>query len=135
MILYGCPLHVTDDYDGPCYAGNKADNCIKVMAVWGVGAGVSPDTAAFTSVSAGSVPLSSHALFTPHMRPSTEGGFLTYPCVFPGCITKAISLDSVLAYICITDWPTDPSLPERTDPQCISPAAHAKSIRSVDWRR
>jgi hypothetical protein len=27
------------------------------------------------------------------MRPSTGGGFLTYPCVFPGCITKAISLD------------------------------------------
>ncbi|XP_056437472.1 DBH-like monooxygenase protein 2 homolog isoform X1 [Gadus chalcogrammus] len=39
MILYGCPLRVTDDYDGPCYAGNNADNCIKVMAVWGVGAG------------------------------------------------------------------------------------------------
>ena len=49
------------------------------------------------------------------MRPSTDGGFLTHPCVFPGCITKAISLDSVLAYICIThfDWPTDPSLPEK----------------------
>ena len=33
----------------------------------------------------------------------------------PGSITKAISLDSVLAHICITqsDWPTDPSLPEK----------------------
>ena len=50
-----------------------------------------------------------------YMRPSTDGGFLTYPCVFTGCITNTISLDSVLAYVCITqsDWPTDPSLPEK----------------------
>ena len=42
------------------------------------------------------------------MRPSTDVGFMTHPCVFLGCITKAISLDSVLAYICLTqsDWPT-----------------------------
>ena len=46
------------------------------------------------------------------MRPLTDGGFLTYPCVFPGCITKAISLDSVFTYRCMTrcDGPTDPSL-------------------------
>ena len=34
---------------------------------------------------------------------------------FPGCITKAISLVSVLAYFYITqsDWPTVPALPEK----------------------
>ena len=49
------------------------------------------------------------------MRPSTDGGFLTYPCVLPGCITKAISLGSVFAFICKTrsDWLMDPSLPEK----------------------
>ena len=38
-----------------------------------------------------------------------------YPCVFLGCITKAISLDSALVYICImrSDWLTGPSLPEK----------------------
>ena len=50
-----------------------------------------------------------------YMRTSTDGGLLTYPCVLPGCITKAILLDSVLAFICRTqsDWPTDPLLPEK----------------------
>jgi hypothetical protein len=50
-----------------------------------------------------------------YMRLSTEGGFLTYPCVFPGCITNAISLDSVFMYIYKTRsvWPSDQRLPEK----------------------
>ena len=45
----------------------------------------------------------------------TNGGFLTVVRVFLGWITKAISLDSVFAFICImrSDWLTDPSLPEK----------------------
>ena len=47
----------------------------------------------------------------------TDGGFLTVVRVrvFLGWITKAISLDSVFAFICImrSDWLTDPSLPEK----------------------
>ena len=39
---------------------------------------------------------------------SVDGwGFLTHPFDFPGCIAKAILLDNVFAYICVTrsDWP------------------------------
>ena len=45
-------------------------------------------------------------LHSQYLRPSTDGRFLTYPRVFPGCITKAI---------CATrsDWSTAPSLPEK----------------------
>ena len=61
-----------------------------------------------------------------YMRPLTDGGFLMYPCVFPGCITKAISLDSVLANICITqsDWPTDSSLPEKLNISKLFDSGH-----------
>ena len=85
-----------------------------------------------------------------YLRPLTDGGFLTYPCVFPGCITKAIC-DSVFAYICITqsDWPTDLSLPEKFNisqlidagngadrtRNAISRAPRAKSFRSINGRR
>ena len=50
-----------------------------------------------------------------YMRLSTDGGFLTYPCVLSGSNTNAISLDSVFMYICKTrsDLPKDPSLPEK----------------------
>ena len=90
--------------------------------------------------------------FTPrshYLRQSTDGGFRTYPCVFPGSITKEISLDSALPYICITRsyWLTDLSLPEKlnfsqlldardgaalTDgPTMHFKIGHVKSMRSV----
>ena len=60
------------------------------------------------------------------MCPWTDGGFLTYPCVLPCCITKAISLDIVLACTCITqsDWPTDPSLNEKLDVSKLFDSGH-----------
>ena len=67
--------------------------------------------------SSGSIkPVRYDALFTLHASVDGWGLFARgYPCFLLGCITKAISLDSVLAYICITqsDWLMDPSLPEK----------------------
>ena len=66
--------------------------------------------------------------FTPlaqDLRQSTDGGFVTHPCVFQGRITKAISLDSALAYICITRfyWLMVQSLPEKLNiSQLLTPA-------------
>ena len=48
-----------------------------------------------------------------YMHPSTDGGFLTHPCVFFRVVLQRGFHWTVLAYICITrsDWATDPSLP------------------------
>uniref|UniRef100_A0A3Q0R9R4 Monooxygenase, DBH-like 1, like n=1 Tax=Amphilophus citrinellus TaxID=61819 RepID=A0A3Q0R9R4_AMPCI len=40
MLLYRCPLYVTNPYDKPCYIGDIGDACFEVVASWGVGGGV-----------------------------------------------------------------------------------------------
>ena len=72
-----------------------------------------------------------------HPHPTAAVTLAIYPCVFPGCITKAISLVGAHAYICITQsyWLTDPSLPEKLKLMSMGSVRDGSSVNgAVKWR-
>ena len=92
--------------------------------------------------------------FTPHASVRPTWGLFDASTCFPGVVLqKAISSDSVFAFVCLRNaaligrqirrclkklnvsqlFDTEPT--ERTDPRCIQRAPRAKSIRSVDGQR
>lgn len=41
LLLYRCPPGVTEIYEAQCYTEARIEECMEVVAVWGVGGGVS----------------------------------------------------------------------------------------------
>ena len=79
-----------------------------------------------------------------HMHPLTDWAFWPINVFSRVVLQRRFSLDSVLAYICITqsDWPTDPLLPEKLNISQLFDAGHVADrtdgptmhFESIPWK-